>query len=212
MIDTHFIKHVLGQFIIVNPIIYSTNLTKQEEVRLVKLFSSNDQTTQFVNWDSRTVLENDGQCSKLLLVHDVAKVNISNFFAGTTCPVLVLITAGDGLIETVLSSVQIDISQKVYFLSSITNQVFETYTVNNIRIVRKLGMFEAIQKNSKLTFIPEPGVETDFVQRRSNFQGVTLKAMVEDDDLYFVLHPNYESIGKLKKNSHYFSAALKLVP
>jgi hypothetical protein len=96
----------------------------------------------------------------MLVVHDVA-VNISIFVVGTTCPVLVLITAGDGLMETVLSSVQIDINQKVYFLSSANNQAFETYIVNNIRIVRKLEIFEAVSHTSKLIFNPELDVETD---------------------------------------------------
>jgi hypothetical protein len=205
MIDTHFIKHVLGQFSIVNPIISSTNFTKQEEVSLVKLFSSNDQMTRVAILDARTVLGNNGLCSKLLVVHNVTEINLSNIFVGTTCPVLVSITAAnDDLIETILTSVQIDINQKVYFLSSITNQVFETYTVNNIRIIRKLGMFLATQYTSKLTFNPEPGVETDFVQRRSNFQGVMLNAMVEVNDPYLVLQPNYRSIGKFLKTHSIF--------
>jgi hypothetical protein len=200
MLDTQFIKQVLGQFTIVNPTIYTTNMTKPEEVRLVKLFSTNDQMTRVANLNAKTVLEKDGLCSKMLVVQDITKINISsNFDAGTTCPVLVLITGGDGLMETMLSSVQIDINQKVFFLSLIMNQVFETYTVNNIRIKRKLGMFEAVQNTSKpykLTFNPEPGVETDFVQRRSNFQGVTLKVMVEHYAPYLVLQPKFESIGK----------------
>jgi uncharacterized pyridoxamine 5'-phosphate oxidase family protein len=107
------------------------------------------------------------------------------------CPVFVLITAGDGQMETVLSSVQIDINQKVYFLSSVTNQVFETYTVNNIRTVRKLGMFKAVTDSSKVTFNPEPGVETVFVQRRSNFQGVKLKAMVDVEGAALLVPSNY---------------------
>jgi hypothetical protein len=204
MLDTQFIKHVLGQFTIVNPII---STTKHDEVRLVKLFSSNDQMTRVVNLNAKTVLEKDGLCSKMLVVQDITEINLSNFFVGDTCPVLVLITADDDLMDTVLSSVQIDINQKVYFLSSITNQVFETYTVNNIRIIRKMGMFEAVLKTSTISFNPEPGVETDFVQRRSNFQGVTLKAMVQDSEPYLVLQPNYESIGKFLKTHTIFDCS-----
>jgi hypothetical protein len=154
MLDTHFIQHVLGHFKIVNPIIVTTNLTKTAKLKLIKLFSTNDQRTKIVNFEAKTIfLEDHGLCSKLLLVHDVTKINITKFLVGTTCPVLVLITT-DGIIEAVLSEVHIDINQKVYFLSSTTNQVFETYNVNNIRIIRKLGMFEAVKNASKLIFNP----------------------------------------------------------
>jgi hypothetical protein len=109
MLDTHFIQHVLGQFTIVNPIIVTTNLTATAEVKLIKLFSKNAQRTQIVNnFEAKTFLEDDGLCSKLLLVHDVTKINITNFLVGTTCPFLVLLN--DGIIETVLSEVQIDIN------------------------------------------------------------------------------------------------------
>jgi hypothetical protein len=196
MLDKHYIKHVLGQFSIFNPIIVTTILTKTAEVKVIKLFSTNAQRTQFINLEAKTFLEDDGLCSKLLLLHDVTKVNITNFLVGSTCPVLVLLTT-DGIIEEVLSKVHIDINQKVYFLSSMTNQVFETYNVNNIRIVRKLGMFEAVKSTSKLSFSPEPGVETDFVQRRSDFQGVKLKAMVEVELNELRLPTNFEANGTI---------------
>jgi hypothetical protein len=124
--DKHYIQHVLRQYTIINPIIVSTNFTKNAEVKLIKLFSTNAQRTQIVNLETKTFLEKDGLCSKLLVVHDVTKINITDFLVGTTCPVLVLLTT-DGIIEDVLSSVQIDINQKVYFLSSTNNQVFEAY-------------------------------------------------------------------------------------
>jgi hypothetical protein len=62
MLDTQFIKHVLGQFTIVNPIISTTNMIKPEQVRLVKLFSSNDQMTRVANLDAKTVLEKCQHC------------------------------------------------------------------------------------------------------------------------------------------------------
>jgi actin-related protein len=196
MLDKHFIQHVLGQFTIINPLIVSTNLTKTTKVKLLKLFSTNDQRTQIVNWEAKTYLEKYGMCSKMLVVPDVTKVNIKHFLVGTTCPVLVLLTS-DLVIEEALFSVQIVINQKVYFLSAITNQVFETYNVNNITIVRKLGMFEAVKNTSKLMFNPESGVETDFVQRRSDFQGLALKAMVEVQSGDLMLTSNFEANGTI---------------
>jgi hypothetical protein len=195
MLDTHFIKHVLEQFKIVNPILVSVNFTKTAEVKIIKLFSTNAQRTQIVNFETKTFLEHNGLCCKLLVVHDVTKINITHFLFGTTCPILIVLSSYS-IIEAVLSSVQIQINQKVYFLSSSTNQVFEAYNINNIRIVRKLGMFESMKNTSKLTFNSEPGVKMDFIQRRSNFQGVTLKAMVEVEIGSLLLPPNFEAIGK----------------
>jgi hypothetical protein len=196
MLDTHFIKHVLGQFKIVNPLVFSANFTKTANVKLLKQFSTQSQITQIVNLEAKTLLEKDELCSKLLVVNEVTKINITDFLVGTTCPVLVLLTT-DGIIDAVLSSVQIEINQKVYFLSTTTNQVYEAYNIKNIHIVRKLGMFEAEKKLSTLSFKPEPGVEMDFVKRRSDFQGVTLNAMVEKQwgTLWFT--PNFETIGTI---------------
>jgi hypothetical protein len=103
----------------------------------------------------------------------------------------------DGVIEAFLSSIQIDINQKVHFISSTTDQVFEEYNINSIRVLQKLGKFEVVKNTLKLTFKPEPGVEMNFVQRRSDFQGVTVKAMVEDQTGYLMFSPNFEAIGTI---------------
>jgi hypothetical protein len=58
-------------------------------------------------------------------------------------------------------------------------------------------MFEAVKNTSKLMFNPEPGVETDFVKRRSDFQGLALKAMVEVQPGDLMLPPNFEAIGAI---------------
>jgi hypothetical protein len=92
MLDTHYIQHVLGQFSIVNPIIVTTNLTKTAEVKVIKLFSTDAQRTQIIKLEAKTFLEDYRLCSILLVVHDVTKINITNFLVGTTCPVLVLLT------------------------------------------------------------------------------------------------------------------------
>jgi hypothetical protein len=60
MLDTHFIQHILGHFTIVNPIIVTTNLTKTDELKLIKLFSRKDQRTKIVTFEAKTFLEDDG--------------------------------------------------------------------------------------------------------------------------------------------------------
>jgi hypothetical protein len=58
-------------------------------------------------------------------------------------------------------------------------------------------MFEAVKNTSKLTFNLEPGAEMDFVQRRSDFQGVTLKAMVEIQSNDLRIPPNFKAMGTI---------------
>jgi hypothetical protein len=182
-----------------NPTIASTHLTKTSKTKLIRLFSTNSQMTKIANLElaaKRPYLEKWRFCSKILMLDDtVTKINITNFLMGSTeYPVLLLLTTDD-MIGTVLASAQIGINQKVYFLSTVTKQVFETYTINNIKIVRKLGMFQTTNNGQVLIFSPEPGVETDFVKRRSDFQGVTLKAMVEKQTGTLSLHPNFKTMG-----------------
>ena len=72
------------------------------------------------------------------------------------------------------NKLNVKINQKVYLFKSSTKEVYETYNINDIHIKRKLGQ---IYLNN--TFMWDNNVNSNFIKRRSNFQGLTLKGMVE---------------------------------
>ena len=74
--------------------------------------------------------------------------------------------------EDLLKVVKVKINQRIYFMKVITGEFFETYTINQVRILNKLGMF---YKNS--SFILENEHSPNFLKRRSNFHGLPLKGL-----------------------------------
>ena len=96
---------------------------------------------------------------------------------------IVVIGSNDELFDLV----KLEINQEIYFFKWSTNQMFETYVINGKLIKRKLGFID--QKT--LEFIWESGQNPDFLQRRSNFHGVTLRGMVEFRGLNLNSDPKY---------------------
>ena len=82
---------------------------------------------------------------------------------------------------------KLEISQKVYFLDESSNEVFEKYEINAITVKTKLG------KVDNKTFVWEPGINQDFMERRSDFQGETLKVLTEDYGTNLLLDSTYKT-------------------
>ena len=88
---------------------------------------------------------------------------------------------------------EIKIDQQIYFLNSFSD-LYEKYTVNNKIIKQKLGHFVGS------SYIPEESVQQNFLQRRHNFYGPKLIALVGEVG-------NYITIEKLK-SAPYFPSNL----
>ena len=67
------------------------------------------------------------------------------------------------------------INQKVFLLNVDSLEIYEAYTINNVVLKKKLAHVDWASNN----FIWQIEVNPDFVQRRSDFQGITLKGMVD---------------------------------
>ena len=87
-------------------------------------------------------------------------------------PTFILIIT-NSLQKTNLNSTRILIHQQILFYFDDTKELHEAYTINNLNIVRRLGV---VKEN---LFQWDKDINQNFVRRRSNFQGITLKVMVE---------------------------------
>ena len=76
--------------------------------------------------------------------------------------------------EKLLNQMECKINDEIYFFNENTNKVYETYLQNNIKIKRHLG---TLHQGSKLVWHENP----TFVDRRSDFLGIHMKAMTEED-------------------------------
>ena len=88
-------------------------------------------------------------------------------------PTIVLLIT-DSLQKHNLKDLKILINQQILFYFDDTQELFEAYTINNSNIVRRLGFVA-----NESWFQWDKDVNPNFVRRRSNFQGVSLKAMTE---------------------------------
>ena len=88
-------------------------------------------------------------------------------------PTIVLLIT-DSLQKHNLKDLKILINQQILFYFDDTQELFEAYTINDSNIVRRLGSV-----SDESWFQWDKDVNPNFIQRRSNFQGVSLKAMTE---------------------------------
>ena len=101
-------------------------------------------------------------------------------------PTVVLLITNSSLL-TNLSNLEILIHQQILFYFEDTQELFEAYTIHNSNIVRKLGMLNGA------VLIWEESVNSNFVRRRSNFQGMTLKVMTEFEGNSINANPIYQT-------------------
>ena len=101
-------------------------------------------------------------------------------------PTIVLLITNSSQL-TNMTDLEIQIHQQILFYFEDTQELFEAYTIHNTNIVRKLGML----KGAVLHW--EESVNSNFVRRRSNFQGVTLKVMTEFEGNSINSNPIYQT-------------------
>ena len=84
-------------------------------------------------------------------------------------------------------TLEIQINQPIYFYKMPNKELFETYSINNQKIKHKLGYISS--RNSIFSW--ENNISSNFMKRRSNFHGLTLKVMVEFSGSYMNADPTY---------------------
>ena len=100
-------------------------------------------------------------------------------------PTIVLLIT-DSLQKHNLKNLKILIHQQILFYFDDTQELFEAYTINDSNIVRRLGFI-----GNESLFQWDKDVNPNFVRRRSNFQGVSLKAMTEFDGNSINANPSF---------------------
>ena len=98
-----------------------------------------------------------------------------------------LIFPSDMNFNVMFQSLHIRIDQKIYFYKIKTQEVFESYQINNRNVNRKLGELQQTTKSFKW----ENGVSSDFIKRRSNFYGLVIKGMTEFEGMFMNARLSY---------------------
>ena len=78
--------------------------------------------------------------------------------------------------ETDLNQVDLSIGNEVLFLDRNSMKVYEAYNVNQVNIIRYLGLFQENVK-STIRFLPSKDYNPSMVKRRKNFHGLLFKGI-----------------------------------
>jgi hypothetical protein len=82
------------------------------------------------------------------------------------------------------------IDQLIYFITKKDLRIHEIYTVNEVKIKQEIGYIDAnltLWSNNAQTNVP------DYLTRRSNFQGLVMKTMVEEQLPYTKFPPEFQT-------------------
>ncbi len=93
-------------------------------------------------------------------------------------------------IDRLIRRSNIAIDQAVYFVTTDTDFVIESYTIGEAKVRTTLGYLFRHQKTGVLYYKPGQGVEESFMERRSNFKGHSLTALTAGQ-LPFLAIPGY---------------------
>ena len=188
--DSEFLLSVLEEFQMENPRIINVSVLTGTKI-MKELFN----TKQVCILSSH--IENKGNSEDMIVF-----VNNVNEFKDTFNTTLKLISTLIVIVrnqdfDDLFQALKIPIDKKVYFIKESTKEVHESYIINNKVIQNKLGTFSALNHN----FIWEENIKQDFLERRSNFHGLTLTAMTEMTGNDMKLHKNYTEIAEFFPNN-----------
>ena len=98
-------------------------------------------------------------------------------------------------VEAFMKVLEPTIDKQVYFVKESSMEVYEGYKINMHDIRRKLGQFDSNK------FIWEENVNHNFIERRSNFHGLHLKAMTESNGNELILRSGFEQNANYHSNN-----------
>ena len=114
--------------------------------------------------------------------------------------IMVMLISHDEQFQKIYNNLELEINHQVFLLNESSQEIYETYIVNNQHIRRKLGHIE----KSINEFIWTENVNPNFYKRRANFHGLALKAVTEFSGLNMNAHSNYIKNAPFYSNNQTF--------
>ena len=190
--DIDFLKSIMKNFNMKNAIIVKDAYLKTKHLLMKEMFLENQlcqisNNVHDLNLESRR-LNHD----VVIYVNDIDDINDHLNFIINYSSTLVLIVK-----ETFENIIQLPMDKRVFIIMEFSKEVFESYYIKEAKIQTKLGKF----LKGTLEFQWEPGVVKDFIERRSNFQGQSLKIMTEAAGNDIIFPSNYRSYAPYFQNN-----------
>ena len=94
----------------------------------------------------------------------------------------------DEKFEEIYQLIDATIDKNVFLIKVSSMETFEVYSINGNQVIRKLGSFNEVYK-----FVWANEINRNFIQRRSNFLGLQLKAVTEKQGNDLILDSRYKN-------------------
>ena len=198
--DIQSFKKLMSEFGIKNPLILN-QISHQNAFKLTKELSDNNLFGNSNNLDFMTKNMKQGEHDIVIYVEESKDMMgyIKMFLEGIINNKAMIIF--DNEISEDLKNLELNIGQEVYFYLEATLEVYECYTINGMKVKRKLGYFD---DHDEMSFKWMQGIDQNILKRRSDFFGTSLKAMVDESPEVVILQTNYTDIATyFPKNETY---------
>ena len=189
-----YIWTLIDEFHLENPFIV-TNSMFYYNLNFIKSFFNNGQFTNIYLDINDIQLKEQINKNIIVFLSDTQTFtdNIEHLLANQ-----IIFMLPDEYFYNVFDSVSLQIDQKIYFFKLSSWEMFEKYTVNDVEIKRKLG--HILDSGSK-KFVWDNDLNQNFIVRRSNFLGLTMKAMVEFRGTEMNANSKYKKMAPYYKNN-----------
>ena len=107
---------------------------------------------------------------------------------------ILVVICNDNEFEEIYPMIDATIDKNIFLIKVSSKETFEVYSINGNQVIRKLGYF-----NEVYNFVWENEINRNFIERRSNFLGLQLKAVTDRTGNDLILDSKY------KKNAPYFA-------
>ena len=157
---------ILQEFKISHPVLANTILPVEKTTKLLKILSHHGYSISLL----RQIEDINKQYQSYLIF---SKINDLHWNFRTDAPSLIVTEIQN---ETDLNQVEVSIGNEVLFLDRNSMKVYEAYDVNQVHVIKYLGLFQEDDK-SRVKFIPSENYDPSIVHRRKNFHGLLFKGI-----------------------------------
>ena len=182
--DVDTVLKVMGEFDVKHPNILASG--NALHLKWIKILSKHSQYSGKLEYNKGSVIEKE---RFMIFVDEHNFADIVEFLSILKSTTIVI--SREIYLEKIFSESKLEINQPIYFYNQDDHEVMESYTINDYNIHRKIGK---ITRNGF-----QWTMNSNFLHRRSDFHGLTLKVMVEWEGF------NMNADNKYLTSAPYFS-------
>ena len=179
------IYQISNQLDIKHPCIFSNNISEFQIVKYFCLYNS------YIT----------PSCGNAVLKKNVIEFNVTNTIVQTDNSALIIVKNEN--FQEILRKSNVTIDKKIFILNENTLELFETYEINGIKIEKKIAQIIIEGNQNFINWI----ANSYFIKRRSDFQGLILNGLTDEEGSSILLNSNYQNLSSTfeSKNSTFFN-------